>query len=89
MNNIVFCMAEVELIIPVEPAPKRRYIVKINSKTIITDVTLPYLNLFQDSLLIISTKTKAVIETNILAKVANTSTLDSAEAILEIPLTYV
>ena len=89
MNNIVFCMAEVELIIPVELAPKRRYTAEITSKTIITDVTLLYLNLFQGSLLIISTKTKAVIETNILAKVANTSTLDSAEAILEIPLTYV
>jgi hypothetical protein len=79
-------MAKVELIIPVELAPKRRNTAKINIKTIIIDVTLLYLNLFQDSLFIISTKIKAVIETNILAKVANTATLDSVEVILGISL---
>ena len=81
MNVIVLCIPEFELIIPVEPAPKRRYIVKINSKAILFDIGLFHLSFFHDSLLIISTKTKIVIETNMLAKVANTSMLDSVEAI--------
>lgn len=80
ISNIVFCILKIEFVIPIEAAPKSRYTATIKSKAITIDKNL-LLSLFQDLVLIISTKIKAVIEINILAKVANMLTLKSVKVI--------